>query len=109
MSQLKQFWRHEGGAAIQSISLMAAAVAFAAIAGAHFLDRAVQDGALSGVAQIDAITHERYSRATANLPRGVGGATNQTRQVTLDYTPTGSIPDNLAQPVILDPCDGARK
>ena len=30
-------------------------------------------------------------------------------QVTVDYTPTASVPTSFAQPIVLDPCTGARR
>jgi Flp pilus assembly pilin Flp len=105
----KHFLRDERGNTFQSISLMAGAIAIAAIAGTHFLDRATQDGALAGLPFAGTTDGARYSRAMANLPRGQNSAPQTNQQVTVDYTPTGSIPANLAGPVILDPCTGVRK
>lgn len=105
----RKFRRDERGNTVNSISLMAGAVALASLAGAHFMDRATRDGGLSGYALLDSITANRYARETAALPRGDSPSTITTRQVSVDYTPTGSIPANLAQPVILDPCTGIRK
>ena len=108
MFSLRNFTRDERGTTIQSISLMSGAIAIAALAGTHLLDKAVQDGALPHIAFVSPDASNRFARATAALPRGADGS-NASRQVTVDYTPTASIPATLAQPVILDPCTGVRK
>ena len=109
MFSVRKFSRDQRGSAIQSISLMSGAIAIAALAGTHLLDRAVQDGALPHVAFVSPDANNRYSRTMANLPRANAAPETASRQVTVDYTPTGSIPANLSQPVILDPCTGMRK
>ncbi len=106
MGQLRKFWTDERGDVVKSISLMAFAVALASIGGASFLDKASRDGGV--MTTVSNQVADRYSRAVASLPRpGGGNETNQ--QVTVDYTPIGSIPNNLSQPIILDPCTGVRK
>ncbi len=109
MRLTKNFLRDERGNTFQSISLMAGAIAIAAIAGTHFLDRATQDGALARLPFAGSVDGSKYARAMANLPRGQNNEPQTNQQVTIDYTPTGSIPANLAGPVILDPCTGVRK
>lgn len=105
----RNFARDERGNTFQSISLMAGAIAIAAIAGTHFLDRATQEGVLAGLPFAGSTDGSKYARAMSNLPRGQVNEPRTTQQVTVDYTPTGSIPANLAGPVILDPCTGIRK
>ncbi len=106
MRTLREYWDDERGDAIKSISLMAFAVAMASMAGAALLDRATKDGGLWN--EVSAANAARFSRSTASLPRPDGvRETNQ--QVTVDYTPVGAIPNNLAHPIILHPCTGARK
>jgi Flp pilus assembly pilin Flp len=103
MFDVGKFVRDERGTTIHSISLMAGAIAIAALTGTHFLDKAVKDGAF------DSGNGGRFAQNTANIPRAGAVGSGASRQVTLDYTPTGSIPNNLAQPIILDPCTGIRK
>ncbi len=106
MRELGRFFADKRGSSIESISLMAGIVAFAAIAGAHFLDQASQDGSL---AELEPAIGAHFSNLTANLPRPQSPGASLNRQVTLDYTPVGSIPNTLAQPVTLNPCsDNAR-
>ena len=107
MFGLKKFARDERGNTIQSVSLMAGAVAIASLAGAHFMDRAVQDGNMPNIAFSGFDAANRFARNTSNAPRPT--QSGSVGQATVDYTPTGSTPNNLAQPIILDPCTGIRK
>ena len=66
----RNFARDERGNTFQSISLMAGAIAIAAIAGTHFLDRATQEGVLAGLPFAGSTDGSKYARAMSNLPRG---------------------------------------
>ncbi len=94
---------------MQNIAFAAGAIALASLAGAHLLDKSVQTGALQQMAGLKGVPASEFSRAMANIPRPSEGSRESLRQVTVDYTPTGSIPANLAQPMVLDPCTGMRK
>ena len=106
---LKNFWRDQRGTTLQSVAVAAGAVAIAAMAGAQLLDKSVQTGALQQVAGIRTVTNPDFAKVAANLPRPVDSNPQTLRQVTVDYTPTASIPTSLATPIILDPCTGMRK
>jgi hypothetical protein len=110
MSIFGDFRRDERGTSPRSIALAAGAISLAAVAGANLLDRAVRSGAIPHVAIVDNGTEVRFARNFSALPHAAdGGARQLTQQVTVDFTPTSSIPSNLAQPIVLDPCTGARK
>ena len=109
MAILQKFWRDQRGNTLQSITLAAAAIAVASIAGAQFLDKSVQTGALQQVAGIRTGASPDFAKVAANLPRPVDSNPQTLRQVSVDYTPTASIPVSLATPIILDPCTGMRK
>jgi len=57
-----------------------------------------------------AAAYDRLQKRVASLPRA--SCPNEDvaalRQATVDYTPVGSIPANLARPIMADPCS-ARK
>ena len=113
MRNIKTFRRDARGNAMQTLALTAGAVALASLAGTHFLDRAVQTGAIQQVAGLRSAPPADLQRMMTGIPRpgqSSGEAPRESlRQVTVDYMPTGSIPANLAQPIILDPCTGMRK
>lgn len=109
MSILRDFGRDQRGSSMQSVAFAAGAIALAAISGTHFLDRSVQTGALQQFAGGRGVPAAEFRTAMANLQRPADAGRESLRQVSVDYTPTGSIPANLAQPIHLDPCTGIRK
>ncbi len=108
MAILKQFFRDKRGTSMQGVALAAGVVAIASLAGAQLLEKSVQTGTLQQLAGQLRAPSADFSRVAANVPRS-DNARESIRQVTVDYTPTGSIPVSLAQPIILDPCTGIRK
>ncbi len=113
MWNFETFRRDARGDAVKTLALAAGAVALASLAGSQFLDRAVQTGALQQMAGLRSAPPADLQRMMTNIPRpgqSAGEAPRESlRQITVDYMPTGSIPANLAQPIILDPCTGMRK
>jgi hypothetical protein len=110
MSIFESFWRDRRGTAMQTLGLTAGAIAIASMAGAHLLDKAAHDGGLPHIAIIEPAAQARIARNFSNISGPAeSGRPVSTQQVTVDYTPTASIPANLSQPIILDPCTGARK
>jgi hypothetical protein len=107
MGILAKFGRDERGNMVQSISVMAFSVALASMGGAYFLDKVSRDAHIQDF--VPAGAAERYQRTLDKLPRGGRSEPVINRQFTVDYMPTGSIPQSLAQPVVLDPCTGAQK
>ena len=108
MQILRKFPSDQRGNSMQMVAITAAAVALASLAGAHLLDKSVQTGALQQVAGLKGVPAKDFQRVMAGIPSS-GEARESLRQVTLDYTPTGSIPANLAAPIVLDPCTGIGK
>jgi len=108
MSKFIDYANNKRGNIVNSVALMACGIAIAALAGTNLLDHAIQDGAFNG-SLFGPSDEARYARAMAKLPHADAPAHIANRQVTLDYMPVGSTPNNLAQSVILDPCTGATK
>lgn len=104
---LRKFLLNERGNSMQTVAVAAGAIAFASLAGTQFLDRSVQSGALQQMAGLRGPAD--FSRTMSTIPRPVETGRESLRQVSVDYTPTGSIPTSLSQPIILDPCTGMRK
>jgi Flp pilus assembly pilin Flp len=110
MRILNAFSRDERGNTMHSVAIAAGAIALASLAGTHFLDRSVQTGFLQQAAGAKGVPSSEFGRVMASLPRSnEDGGRESLRQVTVDFTPVGSIPANLAQPIVLDPCTGIRK
>ena len=109
MSILRKFGRDTRGEMFHNVAFAAGAIAIASIAGTHLLDRSLQTGALQQMAGVRPAPSQEFQTAMANIPRPGATSRESIRQVGVDYTPTGSIPANLAQPIILDPCTGIRK
>jgi len=109
MRILRDFARDRRGNAMHSVAMAAGAVALASLAGTHFLERAVESGAFQEFVGGKSVPSAEFRRMMAALPRPIDAPRDSIRQVTIDYTPTGSLPANLAQPVVLDPCTGLRK
>lgn len=109
MQILQDFWRDKRGNSMHAVAMAAAAIALASLAGTHFLEKAVETGAISAMLGGKAVPSAEFRQVMASLPRPGDPARESIRQVTVDYTPTGSIPSSLAQPIVLDPCTGMRK
>ncbi len=103
------FARETRSNSMHMVAITAGVVALASLAGAHFLDKAVQTGALQQMAGSRSVPASDFQRVMTSLPRPGDPTRESLRQITVDYTPTGSIPANLAQPIVLDPCTGIRK
>lgn len=107
MTILAKFLRDTRGS-VHSIAAGAGAIVVASVGIAGFLDKSVQPHGAQVASQRSAPSSE-FVRVASSLPRPGESARESLRQVTGDFTPTGSLPANLAQPIILDPCTGARK
>ena len=109
MQILQVFWRDTRGNSMHAVAMAAATVALASLAGTHFLEKAVQTGALQDYVGGKSVPSAEFRQVMASLPKPGDPSRESIRQVTIDYTPTGSIPSSLAQPIVLDPCTGTRK
>ena len=88
---LRNFATDTRGSTLQSVGLTAGAIAFCCMWATVLLDRMT-------------------SPARFAIPTTVASSVRNTNnQMTVDYTPTGSLPGNSARPIILDPCTGTRK
>lgn len=91
-----------GGSMRETATMIAMLTIIVGVGAAWGLDQLTRDGGRPG--------RELQARMTA-LPRPANRQTDAPalNQATVDYTPVGSIPANLAQPVILDPCTGRQE
>lgn len=103
---------HETSSSLrEATTLFALLTIIAGVGAAWGLDQLTSDG---GRPKVAVLRVHRLQARMADLPLTVNQSTdreNETTlsQTTLDYTPVGSIPANLAKPVTLDPCNGTRK
>ncbi len=105
MPSFVRFRADARASAVPSICVTAGVIALAALAATHFMDHAVKDGSLQRLARGESDLDQRFARATALLRSDGRG---ESAQGTFDGAPTASIP-SATQPILLDPCTGARK
>jgi Flp pilus assembly pilin Flp len=108
---LHRFRGDESGASHETLALIAAVITVACLLGAHFLEQMSRSGGLPRIAIIS-------SDGTATTLGGTFAALPSSRQAPagtssrfgdIDYSQTGSLPENPSRPVILDPCTGRSK
>jgi hypothetical protein len=104
---MRKFWSDTRGA-VKTIAAGAGAVALASVGIAGFLDNSLHSGAIH-IGSLRGAPSSEFVRVASSLPRPGESERGSLRQVTVDYMPTGSLPANLAQPIVLDPCTGQRK
>jgi len=106
---LRRFRCDEGGASHEALAVTAAVITVACLLGAHFLDRISRSGGLPRIAIISSDgTATSFGGTLTALPRQTPDASGG-HFGDIDYTATGSLPENLSRPVILDPCTGRPK
>ena len=64
---------------------------------------------LSAAFLLDKLTEAPIHMPNVPKPRPAATASLSMNQVTVDYTPTASVPTSFAQPIVLVPCTGARR
>jgi hypothetical protein len=106
MRAKRGFWSDVRGDAVKSLAVMAFAVSIASVAGVNLMDKATREGGFLNASSPEIA--KRLGRNAEALARPAE-IVQTNRQITVDYTPTGSIPANFAQAIVLDPCDGTRK
>ena len=83
------------GSLVPRFAVICGSISLACVAGAWSLDQMTHPGG-AGILSSTAF-------------RSIAAGRTMLSQTTVDYTPTGAIPNNLAAPVVLDPCTGAQK
>jgi hypothetical protein len=101
MFKFKAFGRDRCGAMLPHFAVICGGISILCISGAWSLDQLTRGTTLARLSG-------SFTGSRDTPPSPAGGRTTLS-QTTVDYTPTGSIPNNLAQPIVLDPCTGARK
>jgi Flp pilus assembly pilin Flp len=109
MSIFRRFAQDNRGTSFESIALTAAIVAVACVAGADFLDRAGKSGALPHIAFIKRDTD--LAQVARNLPKPGQPGQNvaQSQRGNVDYSSTASIPTQIQQRSVLDPCGNGNR
>jgi hypothetical protein len=110
-TNLHRFRRDEKGSSHEMLAVAAAAITIVSLLGAHVLARMSESGGLPRIAIISPNGSSTTIGGTfAALPssRQAPGAADS-RFGNIDYSTTGSLPENLARPVVLDPCTGQTK
>lgn len=111
MRSLHRFRGDDRGATHETLALVAAVITVACLLGAHYLEQMSRSGGLPRIAIISAdgtATTLGGSVATSPGSRQAPTAAGS-RFGDIDYSATGSLPENPARPVILDPCTGRSK
>jgi hypothetical protein len=101
MWKFEAFRRNRSGSMLPRFAVICGGISIVCMSGAWSLDQMTRSGSLARLSS-------SFSPTRDALAVPASGRTTLS-QTTVDYTPTGSIPNNLAQPVVLDPCTGARK
>jgi hypothetical protein len=94
MTSFRKFAQDQSGSTLSSISMTAGAITICCLSAAFVLDKVTTP----------AMQLPKMPVPTAQRTAGLG-----LNEVTVDYTPTASIPGNFTRGVTLDPCTGARK
>ena len=94
MTTFKKFALDQSGSTLSAISTMAGAITICCLSAAFLLDK---------------VSSPPGRLPNMPTPRTESAANFTMNQVTVDYTPTASIPNTVTRPIILDPCTGARK
>ncbi len=98
MSKLISFQGSRAASVQVTYSAVAALVAVGSLGLAYYLDNQIKTGGMALAQTLKMLPNQSQSKV-ASL-----------RQVTVDYTPTGSIPNNLLlNHITLDPCTGQQK